>query len=53
MGMILFSIFALILDIVGIFINYINNNFEWVIVGSVLAGAVFNNIIWQIKQEIE
>lgn len=53
MTLIIFLIFALILDICGTFVNYMQGNFFWAVILGVCSGVVLTNLIWAIKTEIE
>ena len=50
---IVFLLIALILDICGTFVNYMQGNFFWAVILGVCSGAVFTNLIWVIINQIE
>ena len=47
------NICILALDIVATVVNYQGGNYGMALSTGVCAGAVFTNIIWMVKQEIE
>ena len=53
MILILFLLFALVLDVCDTFVNYIQGNFLMAVILGVCSGAVFMNLIWVIKNKIE
>lgn len=53
MGMIIFNLLALIIDIFATFANYSNGNYLWAVILGVCSGVVFSNLIWFIKIKIE
>ena len=53
MTLIIFLLFALILDICGTFVNYMQGIFLWAVILGFCSGAVLTNLIWVIKDKIE
>ena len=53
MALIIFLLFAFVLDVCGTFVNYMQGNFLWAVTLGVCSGAVFSNLIWVIKNKID
>lgn len=53
MGMIIFNLLALIIDIIATFANYSNGNYLWAVILGVCSGVVFTNLTWFIKIKLE
>ena len=52
MVLIIFLLFALVLDVCAVFVNYMQGHFLWAVILGVCSGAVFMNLLWVIKNKI-
>lgn len=50
---IIFNIAIFMFDILGVFVNYKSGNYIWSVVLGICSGAIFTNIIWLIRDEVE